>query len=171
MGKYRGILATPMIESKYSDADVMLRFAAILDHYGIALDDPEQDRKLALALLREHVPGFRMQPKGGRPPEYDEKFVWDLIYDFCAVRQMHRHKGLSTGNDAVTKALMALHPYSEMDFSQLKGLRARSRPKGLESMDDILEWSKQFPDGIPSEEVPRLIRAIAWMFFEAIHSS
>lgn len=60
------------------------RFELLFEHFSISKDDPECWQKLALALSKNHVPGFqdKQRETRGRPSEWQITDEFALWYEF-----------------------------------------------------------------------------------------
>ena len=110
----------------------------LLDHYGIASDDPDRWQKLCLGLAVAHVPGFQVRAsrKKGRPPTVSPQDEEKLYARFCELRQ----GGQSDRNAShlMAKELRKSGQTVGSDASILRRMqrlkqKALSAPKPLES--------------------------------------
>lgn len=72
---YRDRQRCEQINQLTIELEQLKRYLALLDHYGLNPQEPQSDRKLAMALAREHVPGFRVEV-GGVPPKSGRPLKW-----------------------------------------------------------------------------------------------
>lgn len=159
--KYSGILAQPLVWQtpgngllssseaecqKRNSSALAERFVALYRHYGIDHRESGAGATLALALAREHVPGFQVlsaPPRGrGAPSKWKGAQDWDLYAD---VRFLVRNGGHSAAN--ACRLLTKRPPYRGKNDGTLlrryhkvksKGLSSKGRPISAEEADDFV---------------------------------
>lgn len=124
---YKGLLAipTPLLDPWGSEQDMELyqmscavKLAALMDHYAIDRNDPENWRLLALYLALDYVPGFDHQRKRGAKQPIDEANVGvpyskadilKTVADMELFGELHYERGALSVN-AKVRHLTRTHP-------------------------------------------------------------
>jgi hypothetical protein len=108
--RYTGVLAKPrkpwgplpflntdqeLSRRQAIDAQVLAdRLVAVLQHYGIATDDPQAILRLLHALLIDHVPGFQVARGRGREPFWTVHRNVELVFDVQRIIDAGKHRAL-----------------------------------------------------------------------------
>lgn len=134
--KYKQEYAKWLNDQKYKFmGEHAIKLAKLCEHYGLDIKEKEKDVwfELALALAKDHVPGFRVEQakQSGRPKERDESFLARLYFDFEQAREERKSKGLPAKITDICSALARDANYQDISKKTIGNLYQQAKASPL----------------------------------------
>lgn len=131
-----------ILEKRFNE-EFQKKFAAIIEHYGLSLEDNDVGMKLAMGLMFDFVPGFQVvrENKRGRTVQWTDEKLATL---FCVV-ELKKLNGGARSNKGALRKLCRQKPWEDLLIKEAQGDKGLDTDVLLKTLENQYYRSRSLP--------------------------